>query len=111
MLKTYRSKIPYPSEVSEVSTEVVTTLDEENYFTEQFDQPEEAKTLFYDKFANSLIKKFIDGDELMWDDEEFGKLIIQASVEQAVNELEEKDLVVVFEDDNGEKNIDSCLVS
>ena len=48
MLKTYRSKIPYPSEVSEVSTEVVTTLDEENYFTEQFDQPEEAKTLFYE---------------------------------------------------------------
>jgi hypothetical protein len=103
MLKTYKSKIPYPSEVSEVSCEVVTTLEEENYFTEQFEDPEEAKTIFYDKFAGSLIKKFIDGHELMWSDEEFGKLIMQASVEQAVNELEKKDLVDVFEDELGEK--------
>lgn len=103
MLKTYKSKIPYPSEVSEVSSEVVCTLEEENYFTDQFDYPEEAKTLFYDRIAGSLIQKFIDGIELMWDDEEFCKLIIKTSVEQSVIELERRNIVDVFEDEKGEK--------
>jgi len=97
------SVVPYPLEVSEVSSETVKILEEENYFSEQFDFPEQARTLFFDKFAGSLIQKFIDGDELIWQESEFEKLVIQVSVEQSVYELEIMNLVDVFEDDFGEK--------
>jgi hypothetical protein len=103
MIETYKSKVPFPLEVSAVSSEAVELLEDENYFSEQFDNPEEAKTLFYEKFGSSLIGKFIDGIELMWNETEFEKIVIQASVEQSVNELEEKQYVDVFEDDEGEK--------
>lgn len=103
MVETYMSVVPYPLEVSEVSSETVKILEEENYFSDQFDYPEQARTLFFDKFAGSLIQKFIDGDELIWHENEFEKLVIQASVEQSVNELEIMNLVDVFEDDFGEK--------
>lgn len=105
MVETYKSKVPYPLEVSEVSSEAVQCLEEENYFSEQFDFPEQARTLFYEKFASSLIGKFIDGSELIWIQNEFEKLVIQASVEQSVNELEIMNVVDVFEDDCGEKII------
>jgi hypothetical protein len=103
MVKTYESTVPYPLVVSEVSSEVVEILEEENYFSEQFDYPEQAKTLFFDRIASSLIPKFIDGGELIWGKDEFTKLIMQVSVEQSVNELESKNLVDVFEDESGEK--------
>lgn len=103
MAETYKSTVPYPFEVSEISSEAIGILEGENYFNDQFDYPEQAKTLFYDKLASSLIVKFIDGVELMWEENEFEKLLIQASVEHAVNELESKKLVDVFEDDFGEK--------
>lgn len=103
MIETYKSKVPYPIEVSEVSSETVQILIEENYFDEQFDYPEQAKTLFFDKFATSLIVKFIDGTDLMWEENEFEVLVIKTSVEQIVNELELKNLVNVFEDERGEK--------
>lgn len=103
MAETYKSTVPYPFEVSEISSEAVEILENENFFNDQFDYPEQAKTLFYDKLASSLIVKFIDGVELMWEENEFEKLLIQASVEHAVNELESKKLVDVFEDDFGEK--------
>lgn len=103
MIETYKSQVPYPIEVSEVSSETVQFLIEENYFEEQFDYPEQAQTLFFDKFAASLIIKFIDGTELMWEENEFEILVIKTSVEQIVNELEIKNLVNVFEDERGEK--------
>jgi len=103
MIETYKSKVPFPTEVSAVSSEAVELLIEENYFSEQFDSPEEAQTLFYEKFGSSLVIKFIDGVELMWSEDEFAKIVIQASVEQSVNELEQKKFVDVFVDDDGEK--------
>lgn len=103
MIETYKSMVPYPIEVSEVSSETVRVLTDENYFEEQFDYPEQAKTLFFDKFASSLIIKFIDGTELIWEENEFEILVIKTSVEQIVNELEIKNLVNVFEDERGEK--------
>ena len=103
MVETYKSKVPYPLEVSEVSSDAVRILDDENYFSEQFDFPEQAPTLFYEKFASSLIQKFVDGSEIIWTENEFEKLVILASVEQSVNELETMNLVDVFEDGSGEK--------
>jgi hypothetical protein len=105
MVETYKSKVPYPLEVSEVSSDAVRILDDENYFSEQFDFPEQAQTLFYEKFASSLIQKFVDGSEIIWTESEFEKLVILASVEQSVNELEIMNLVDVFEDGSGEKII------
>ena len=105
MVETYKSKVPYPLEVSEVSSEAVQILEDENYFSEQFDYPEQAQTLFYEKFATSLIQKFVDGSEIIWTENEFEKLVILASVEQSVNELEIMNLVDVFEDGSGEKII------
>lgn len=103
MVNTFNSTVPYPYEVTEVSSEAVHMLDQENYFIDQFDYPEDARTLFFDKFAVSLISKFIDGIELMWNDSEFTKLVIQASVEQSVNELESMNMVDVYDDGTGEK--------
>lgn len=105
MIETYESKIPYPYEVSEVSSETVQILDEENYFNDKFDYPDKAKTLFYEKFAASLIVKFIEGIELTWAEKEFEAIMVHASVEQSVIELEIMKLVDVFDDDNGDKII------
>lgn len=103
MIDTYKSKIPFPNEVSQVSSHTVKVLEEEEYFTDNFDYPENAMTLFYEKFAASLILKFINGVELMWCDDEFQVLIVKISIEQIVNELEFKEVVNVFEDQDGEK--------
>lgn len=105
MIETYESKIPYPYEVSEVSSETVQLLDEENYFNDKFDYPDKAKTLFYEMFAASLIVKFIEGIELTWQENEFEAIMVHASVEQSVFELEIMKVVDVFDDDNGDKII------
>lgn len=105
MIKTYESKIPYPHEVSEVSSETVQLLDDENYFNDKFDYPDKAKTLFYEMFASSLIKKFISGIELTWQEREFELIMVHASVEQSVIELEIMKVVDVFDDENGDKII------
>lgn len=105
MIQTYESKIPYPHEVSEVSSETVQMLDDENYFDDKFDYPEKAKKLFYEKFASSLIGKFIDGTELTWQEREFETIMVHASVEQSVLELEIMKVVDVFDDDNGDQII------
>ena len=103
MIKTYESRNTYPHEVSEVSSETVQLLDEENYFEDKFDYPDKAKTLFYEMFAASLIKKFIEGIELTWHENEFESIMIHASVEQSVIELEIMKVVDVFDIDNGDK--------
>lgn len=103
MTEKYNSKIPFPLEVCEVSSETIQILESENFFVEQFEFPEEAKTLFYERFGESLIKKFIDGDELIWSENEIGELINKACVEQAVDELEKKGIIDVFDHDDGEK--------
>lgn len=103
MTEKYNSKIPFPLEVCEVSSETIQILESENFFIEQFEFPEEAKTLFYERFGESLIKKFIAGDELIWNENEISELINMASVEQAVEELERKGILDVFVHDDGEK--------
>lgn len=103
MVKTFKSKVPFPFEIMEVSSQAVCILDEESFFEEQFDNPDEAKTLFYEHFANSLIKKFIDGDDLIWEQLEFDNMVSKVSIEQAVNELESQNLVNIFIGEDGEK--------
>lgn len=103
MIETYKSKVPFPIEVSEVSSETVRILNEEKYFEEQFEYPEQAKTLYYERLASSLIIKFIDGCELIWCDQEFQDLIVKSYIEQLVNEMEFNKIVNVFEDESGEK--------
>lgn len=105
MVKTFKSKVPFPFEIMEVSSQAVSILEEECFFDEQFDKPDEAKTLFYEHFANSLIKKFIDGHDLIWEQIEFETMISKVSIEQAVNELESQNLVDIFTNEDGEKII------
>lgn len=105
MIETYKSKVPFPIEVSKVSSETVQILTEQNYFEDQFDYPGNAMTFFYEKFGTSLVQKFIDGNELIWEESEFEILIVKISVEQIVNELELNEVVNIFEDEHGEKII------
>ena len=88
MTGTIESKATYPKEISRVSTHAVLTLEDQGYFNDQFEKVEEAKTLFFDRFSESLLSKFISGDDIEWEREEFEKVLFSASVEHAVYELE-----------------------
>lgn len=103
MVNTFKSKVPFPFEIMEVSSETVCILEEQNYFDEQFDNPDQARTLFYESIAHSLVKKFIDGDELIWGQQEFEIMLAKLCVEQALNELESNNVIDIFENEDGEK--------
>lgn len=98
MANIFKSKTTFPKEVSRKSSEKVTLLEEQGFFTSQFDNQDEAKRLFYDRFSESLLSKFINGDDIEWEDEEFDRALAIASVEHAVSELEQEGRVHRFDD-------------
>jgi len=105
MCETFHSKMTLPIEVSEVASEAVIILEDQNYFNDTFHFPEKAKLFFYESLGKSLIKKFINGAEIMWSDNEFFKLIVVVGIEHTVNEMEEMKIVDIFEEDCGERII------
>lgn len=103
MLDAINSTITFPQEVRDVAQQAVNILEEQSYFDDNFDDLENARVLFFEKLGLSLIPKFIEGYELIWDENEFEIIIVKATVEHAINELERNNLVDVFEDGDGEK--------
>lgn len=93
-----KSKTTFPNEVSRVSTEAVLSLEKQGFFTSEFNSVDEAKSLFYDRFSESLLSKFISGDDIEWDRKEFERVFSQASVEHAIYELECEGKVHRFDD-------------
>ena len=93
-----KTRTTFPKEVGRVSFGAVIRLEEEGYFASQFENINEAKQLFYNRFSESLLSKFISGDDIEWDEEEFDRVLALASVEQAVSELESDGLVHRFDD-------------
>lgn len=71
-----------------MSTEAVQDLDDQGFFASEFNQTEEAKTLFYNRFSESLLSKFINGDDIEWEEGEYDQIFSLACVEHAVFELE-----------------------
>lgn len=98
MTETIKSKTTFPKEISRVSTNAVLSLENQGYFNVQFEKVEEAKSLFYDRFSESLLSKFISGDDIEWKQEEFEKVLLLASVEHAIYELECEGKVHRFDD-------------
>lgn len=98
MTQPFNSNITFPAAVCEKSTEAVMHLDEVGYFRKEFNSPEDAKTLFYERMCQSLIPKFIDGCELSWEFDELYAIIIDSSVRCGINELEKEGLVHVFDE-------------
>lgn len=93
----FNSHKTFPQAISDKSSEAVLHLDEFGFFEQEFNCPEDAKTLFYEKLCESLIPKFIKGAELTWDAEELYALIIDSSVRHGINELENEGIVHVFD--------------
>lgn len=98
MTITIKSRTTFPCEVSRVSNEAVLLLEEQGFFTSQFNQTEEAKTLFYNRFSESLLSKFIDGDDIEWEEEEYQRIFSRVCVEHAVFELECEGEIHRFDD-------------
>lgn len=98
MTQFFNCNTTFPNEICEKSSEAVIYLDECGYFNTEFNHPDDAKTLFYEKFCESLIPKFISGNELEWDFDELYALIIDSSVRHGINELENEGIVHVFDD-------------
>lgn len=95
---TFKDSTTFPERVSEVSTEVVLQLDEIGYFQTQFSQIEEAKKTFYYRLSESLLSKFISGEDIELSEEEYRKVIVSASVEHSLYELEQEGMIYVFDD-------------
>jgi hypothetical protein len=93
-----KSRTTFPEEVGEKSAEAVTLLEKEGFFSSQFENHEDAKRLFFDRFSNSLLSKFISGDDIEWEGEEYDRVLTLASVEHAVDELESEGKVHRFDD-------------
>jgi len=83
-----KTRTTFPKEVGRVSSEAVIRLEEQGFFTSQFNNCNDAKELFYHRFSESLLPKFISGDDIEWEEDEFERVFSLASVEHAVNELE-----------------------
>lgn len=98
MTRNTPTQTTFPKQVGRVSFDAVLRLEEEGYFASQFENTNEAKQLFYNRFSESLLPKFISGEDIEWEEEEFDRVLALASVEQAVSELESDGLVHRFED-------------
>lgn len=98
MTETKEVQTSFPSEVGRVSSHAVRCLDESEFFTEQFSMPVQARELFLYRFSESLLPKFISGEEIGWDDNGFERVFCSACVEHALYELELEGKVHVFED-------------
>jgi hypothetical protein len=98
MKKPFNSHTTFPQAIIEKSSQAVFYLEECGYFEHEFNYPEEEKTLFYEKLCESLIPKFIKGNEISWEFEELYALIIDSSVRHGINELEKEGIVHVFDD-------------
>ena len=81
-----------------MSSEAVLRLEEQGFFTSQYTNCGDARELFYHRFSESLLSKFISGDDIEWEGKEFERVFTVASVEQAVNELECEGLVHRFDE-------------
>jgi hypothetical protein len=98
MTELIKKRTTFPSEVSRVSSKAVFALERQGFFTSEFNQAEEAKSLFYDRFSESLLSKFINGEDIEWENDEYERVFSVASVEQAVYELECEGKVHRFDD-------------
>lgn len=92
-----KTRTTFPKEVGRVSFDAVIRLEEEGYFATQFSNVNEAKQLFYHMFSESLLSKFISGEDIEWEEDEFDKVLALASVEHAVSELESDGTVYRFD--------------
>lgn len=88
----------FPEEVTDAAMKAVMRLCESGYFESEFERPCEACSLFLDVFSESLLGKFLNGEELEWTDEEYEKVFGLASVEHAVNELDSEGLLYRFDE-------------
>lgn len=98
MTQLIKTRTAFPNEVNRVSTEAVLLLEEQGFFTSQFNHTEEAKSLFHYRFSESLLSKFIEGEEIEWINDEYERIFSFACVEQAVIELECEGAVHRFDD-------------
>jgi hypothetical protein len=88
----------FPKEVGRVSFVAVTRLEEQGYFHHNFENTNDAKELFHYRFSESLLPKFISGEDIEWEEDEFERVFSLASVEHAVHELECEGKVYRFGD-------------
>lgn len=98
MKERFISNTTFPQAVCDKSMEAVSFLEDSGFFTNEFNQPDEAMKLLYESLCRSLIPKFIDGSELSWEFEELYAILIDSSVRQSINELEKDGIVHVFDD-------------
>lgn len=98
MTETKEMNSVFPVEVSRVSEKAIRHLRQSGYFNSEFSNPEEAARLFHYRLSESLLPKFISGDEMEWESNELDTVVAKASVEQAVCELEAEGTVHRFDD-------------
>lgn len=94
----FKEETTFPDKVSETATAIVLNLDCNGYFNLQFNDAEEAKKTFYYRIAESLLPKFISGDEIELDDDECMRVLVNAAVEHSLSELEQEGRVYCFDD-------------
>lgn len=98
MTDVLEAKTTFPSEVSKVSSRAVERLDEREFFASQFRFIEQARDLFHYRFSQSLLPKFISGDDIQWNQDEFESVFSSVCVEQALAELESEGEIYMFDD-------------
>lgn len=98
MREFFKNNSVYPEAIFNTASEVILSFDRSGYFEDQFKDTENAKVSFFETICKSLLTKFIKGEDLSWEADEFHTLVIEASVVYGLVELENEGLVYVFDD-------------
>lgn len=88
----------FPKEVSAVSMKIIKSLHDSQYFYQQFSNVHSAMEDFHYRFCQALLPMFLSGDELVLDEREFDSVLAMASVEYALQELQEEGSVLILGD-------------
>ncbi len=105
MNSTYQSTTIFPETVRQVAFDTVDTLTDFNYFEDRFNDPQEAKKSFFEGFGHSLISKFLKGDDLIWCELEFKRLMEDIGFHYYIEEMASMNLINVFDCEDGDKII------
>lgn len=87
----------YPKEIKNTVLETIKELIAVDYFLNYFENDHKAVKIVYEKLCESLIPKFLSGQDLFWCEQGFEKIMTDAGVEYSVEILENLNLIYVFD--------------
>jgi predicted transcriptional regulator len=89
----------YPEPVKDACNEIINNLLEQNFFEKE----EANEQITFDVLCKSLLYKFINGEELLFDEDELGKDLNYSIVRSIVEKLENDGIITTLDTDDGDK--------